>query len=125
MVNVLRLMKNLSQNSNDLLLVEDIRLVRRAEEAYKKGIEVILKTQYRQQGVLTVWCAQHDELTMEPAGARSYELPSLSGSESAGVVLLLMEIENPPPEVVMAIQSAVSWFEKNRIGFFCSVTETN
>jgi pectinesterase len=62
-----------------------------------------------------VWCAQHDEVTFEPAKARAYELPSLSGSESAGIVQLLMEIEKPDKEVVTAIKAAVTWFEKVKI----------
>jgi len=42
-------------------------------------------------------------------------LPSLSGGESAGIVLLLMSIDNPSPEIVDAIQSAVLWFDKSKI----------
>jgi PelA/Pel-15E family pectate lyase len=61
------------------------------------------------------WCAQHDEVTLEPAQARSYELPSISGSEGVGIVRFLMTIENPSPEVREAIESAVAWFEAVKI----------
>jgi len=50
-----------------------------------------------------------------PAKARAYELPSLSGKESAKIVLLLMSIENPSKEVVAAVEAAVAWFEKVKI----------
>ena len=38
--------------------------------ATAKGLDVIVKTQIRRDGVLTVWCAQHDETTLAPAWAR-------------------------------------------------------
>ena len=72
--------------------------------------DFILKTQIRQDGKLTAWCAQHDQKTLEPAWARSYEPPSLSGAESVGVVRFLMSIEEPTPEIVVAIEGAVAWF---------------
>lgn len=63
-----------------------------ARKAFDKGIECILRTQVRQNGELTVWCAQHDRITLEPCKARAYELPSLSGQESDNIVLLLMSL---------------------------------
>jgi PelA/Pel-15E family pectate lyase len=63
-----------------------------------------------QDGRLTAWCAQHDEVTLAPAWARKYEPPSLSGQESVGIVRLLMSVENPSPEIVAAIEGAVAWF---------------
>jgi PelA/Pel-15E family pectate lyase len=87
----------------------------RAQRAIDKGVQCILKTQVRQNGKLTVWCAQHDERTLAPAKARAYELPSLSGSESVGIVRFLMGIERPSPEVVQAVKAAVAWFDSSRI----------
>lgn len=83
--------------------------------AFDKGIDCILKTQYKQDGKLTVWCAQHDPVTLEPVKARAYELPSLSGQESDNVVILLMSLDNPSDEVKKAIESAVEWFRKVQI----------
>ena len=80
-----------------------------AAAAVQRGTDVILKTQVRQGGTLTAWCAQHDEKTLAPAWARAYEPPSLSGGESVGIVRFLMSIEKPTPEVVAAIEGAVSW----------------
>ena len=62
-----------------------------------------------------MWCAQHDETTLAPAKARSYELPSFSGSESVGITLLLMSIENPSEDIITAVHGAVQWFGNNKI----------
>lgn len=42
-------------------------------------------------------------------------MPSLSGKESAQIVLLLMTIETPSEDVKNSIQSAVKWFEDVKI----------
>ena len=42
-----------------------------AGRAFDAGIACILKCQIRVDGKLTVWCAQHDEMTLEPARRRS------------------------------------------------------
>jgi len=72
---------------------------------------------YKRQ-TLTSWCAQHDENTLLPVKARSYELPSLSGKESAQIVLLLMTIKNPSIKVKNTIETAVSWFETSKLTGF-------
>ncbi len=87
----------------------------KAQQALQRGIECILKTQVKMNGKLTVWCAQHDEKTLAPAKARSYELPSLSGSESVGVVKFLMGIDHPSNEVIAAVKGAVEWFRNSTI----------
>lgn len=87
----------------------------RAQAAIEKAVDVILKTQIVQAGKPTVWCAQHHERTLEPAKARSYELPSLSGSESVGIVRFLMGVERPSPRIVAAVKGAVAWFESVKI----------
>jgi PelA/Pel-15E family pectate lyase len=77
--------------------------------AIDKGIDYIVKAQIVQGGVKTVWCAQHDPTTFEAKGARSYELPSKSGKESAAVVGLLMT--QPQTAAVKAtVQAALTWY---------------
>ena len=90
-------------------------LVSKAKIAFNKGIQCYLKTQFIINGKPTIWCAQHDENTLAPAGARSYELPSLSGGESVGIIQQLMEIPDPSQEVVYAVKSAVEWLEAHKI----------
>ncbi|MBK0370749.1 pectate lyase [Flavobacterium agrisoli] len=89
--------------------------IKNCQVAFEKGISCILKTQYKQDGVLTAWCAQHDEVTFLPTNARAYELASLSGKESAKLVLLLMSIDRPSPEIVTAVTAADDWFRKVKI----------
>jgi pectinesterase len=116
MVKVMRFLKEIYRDQSDFSVLKlSDEQKRRATQAFDKGLECILKSQIRVNGKPTVWCAQHDEFTLAPAGARSYELPSLSGAESVGVVSLLMEIEQPTPEVINAVQSAVQWFESAKI----------
>ena len=87
----------------------------KVQTAFEKGIQCILKTQIYLDDKPSVWCAQHDKKTLAPAKARSYELESLSGSESAGIVQLLMSIDKPSKEIIAAVNGAVEWFEKNKI----------
>ena len=112
MVNIMELLKELRDNSGVYAIKPDQETIEKIKVAFDKGVDCIIKTQYKQNGVLTAWCAQHDENTFKPAKARAYELPSLSGAESAKIVLLLMSIENPSKEVISAINAAHTWFEK-------------
>ena len=82
----------------------------KARRAFDRGIACILACQIKVDGVLTAWCAQHDPVTLEPRPARAYELVSLSGGESAGVLCLLMSLDRPSPDVVRAIEAGVRWF---------------
>ena len=86
-------------------------LAANAAAAIERGIDCILATQIEADGQKTGWCAQHDEVTLAPAQARTYELPSLSGSEGAGLLRYLMTIENPSPEIIEAVEGAAAWFE--------------
>ncbi|OBQ52214.1 pectate lyase [Tamlana sp. s12] len=115
MVNILELLKALKEQSDELSITLSPDLSSRVEEAFNKGIDCILKTQYKQNGVLTAWCAQYDEHSLEPAKARSYELPSLSGKESANIVSLLMSIDKPSSEIINAVNKAVAWFQLVKI----------
>ena len=115
MVNILNVLKHCIDKTDYYSIKPPESTIERAKIAFDKGIDCILKTQYKQNGVLTAWCAQHDEVTLLPANARAYELASLSGKESAKIVLLLMSIENQSPEIITAVNSAVTWFEKTKI----------
>ncbi|WP_378187353.1 pectate lyase [Aquimarina sp. W85] len=115
MVNILNLLKELKNETEYYSIELSTKQLEKVSLAFQKGIDCILKTQYKQNGMRTVWCAQHDATTLAPTKARSYELPSLSGAESAQITLLLMSIKNPSNEIIKAIHSAVAWFEKTKI----------
>lgn len=110
MVNALVVLREVSTGAAPYAFVDAARRAK-AADAVKRGIACILRTQIKQDGKLTSWCAQHDETTFAPAWARNFEPPSLSGDESVGVVRFLMGIENPSAEVKAAIEGAISWFK--------------
>lgn len=109
MINALELLRDVAQGRAPFGFVDAARSAK-AAAAVDRGIDCILRTQIKQDGKLTVWCAQHDEMTLAPAWARKYEPPSLSGAESVGIVRFLLSIEHPSGEVIAAIEGAVAWF---------------
>lgn len=108
MVNVLKLLRDVSAGEGPYGFVDQERRDK-ASAAAERGIDVILRSQVKQGGQPTAWCAQHDEETLQPAWARAYEPPSLSGGESVGIVRFLMSIDEPAPDIVAAIEGAVRW----------------
>ena len=93
----------------------DARIRQRGRDAFDRGVACILACQIRVKGKKTAWCAQHDRETLEPRGARSYEHPSISGHESAGIILLLMSIREPSTSVRESVRAAVEWYEQSRL----------
>lgn len=87
----------------------------RCREAFDRGVQCILDCQIKTNGVLTAWCQQHDEKSLAPAAARSYELPSISGGESPEIVLLLMSLDRPDERVKESVRRAVAWMEASKI----------
>ncbi len=115
MVNILNMFKEIKDKTDFFSIPVPEEIIKMTEISFNKGIDCIIKTQYKQNGILTAWCAQHDRETLEPAKARAYELPSLSGKESAKITLLLMSIKNPSKEIITAIETSTAWFEKTKI----------
>lgn len=113
MVRVMEFVREVAREDAYAFVEPPIRAASQA--AFDRGLDCILKCQIVVDGRRTVWCAQHDEQTFAPAKARSYELPSFSGSESVGIVRLLMSVEQPSPEVKAAVEGAVAWFEAHKL----------
>ena len=123
MINVMNVLQDVANKQNDLDVI-DPALAQPAAKAVSKGIECILKTQIKVnarpddpvgRGRLTGWCQQYDEITLKPAKARAYELPSISGFESANIVLFLMSQPGPSQEIKNAITAAVEWLQLVKI----------
>jgi PelA/Pel-15E family pectate lyase len=84
---------------------------RRANDAIASATRMILRAHIRVDGRLTGWCAQHDEVTLEPRPGRRYEHPSISGSETVGIVRFLMR-RAPDEAIVAAVDAAVDWLRR-------------
>ena len=116
MVNTLTMLRDMATQKepyqDDLT---DKKLRRQMTAAFNKGIDCILATQIETDGEPTVWCQQHDRVTMKPAPARAFELPSYCTQESASIVQLLMELPNPDERVKKAIHAAMRWFDKYKL----------
>ncbi len=93
----------------------DSSLRGKVKASFDKGIECILNCQIRENGKLTAWCQQHDNVTLRPRWARTFEPPSVSSFESSDIVILLMSLNHPGERVRKAVQSAVKWFYDSRI----------
>ena len=105
----------ITYNDGAMTLKFGKQLKQKVSTAFDRGVDCILKTQVYLHGKPTVWCAQHDRNTLAPAKARSYELPSLSGAESVGIIMLLMSIDKPSPRILAAVDGAVAWLETHKI----------
>ncbi|MGL4993114.1 MAG: pectate lyase [Bacteroidales bacterium] len=117
MINVMDLMYDVMRKSEDFTFATDEQ-AKIAKLSFDLGVQCLINTQIVINGVPTVWCAQHDEQTLLPAKARAYELPSLSGAESVGIIRMLMKVKKPSPEVIRSIESAVKWLNDHKINGF-------
>lgn len=113
--NILKTLRSIYKNKapfDGLQLQETEK--QQAREAFDRGIECILNCQIRKNGVLTVWCQQHDEKTLAPTSARSFELASFTGShETADILEMLMDVSKPSDRIVEAVTAAVKWLEQH------------
>ncbi|MDP5272613.1 pectate lyase [Chengkuizengella axinellae] len=116
MVNVLELFDDILNEAypfDNGIVDEEVKM--QLQASLDSAIDYILNAQIEVNGKLTAWCAQHDPFTYEPTGARTYEHPSISGSESVGIVKFLMAIDNPSDEVTNAVKSALEWFDEVKL----------
>ncbi len=114
MVNVLNVLQDVVEKKNDLDIVDAAYIIK-CKEAVQKGIDCILKTQLKQNGKLTAWCAQYNAKTLQPEMARKFELVSLSGMESVGIIRFLMRMDNPSKEIINAVNGGALWLDKVKI----------
>jgi len=116
MVNIMNFLKDIYADVPEFVSLKIAPNTKdKARKAFDKGVDCVLKTQINVNSKPTVWCAQHHYKTLAPVKARSYELESFSGSESVGIVALLMDIDHPSAAVIAAVDGACTWFEQNKI----------
>ena len=113
MAGALRLLRDVAEKP-EFAFVDATRRAR-AKEGYDRGLRCTLDCQIVLDGKKTIWGGQHDPVTLEPRAARSFEPNGLCTRESAEVVHFLMSLSNPSPDVVEAIESAVTWFREAKI----------
>ncbi len=114
MTQVVDLLQDVAEGRGDVAALTPLR-GEAAAGAVTRAIALILDLQVRIDGVPTVWAAQYDEVTLVPATARSYELPSLASAESVSIVRLLMRQPTPSPRVIAAVEHAAAWFAAHGI----------
>ncbi|MCJ7842092.1 pectate lyase [Lederbergia sp. NSJ-179] len=115
MINVLEMMDQIVEKRYPFdsdLINEEYRT--KVQESIDLAVDYILHAQIEVDGKLLAWCAQHDPVTYEPRGARSYEHPSISGSESVGIIRYLMS--RPQTEKInQAVLGALEWFDEVKL----------
>lgn len=111
---IMQLLKDIKDAKPQYAFIE-LPLLKKLNAAYEKGLDCIVKTQIKEDGKLTAWCQQHDEVTLQPAWARKFEPAAICNKESADLVLFLMSIDHPSKEIITAVENAVLWFEDSKI----------
>jgi PelA/Pel-15E family pectate lyase len=114
MINLLGLLRDVAWGTNEFAFVP-LSARALAQDRARRGIDCLVATQIVVDGHRTVWCQQHDPLTLQPASGRNYEMPSQVSSESADIMLFLMSLPKPSPPIIAAVHAADAWFEKTKI----------
>jgi PelA/Pel-15E family pectate lyase len=86
-----------------------------AKMATHHALDCILATQVMVKGQRTVWAQQHDALTMVPVAGRNYEPAALSSGESADLLVYLMQLPDPSPAVIAAVNAGAAWLKSAAI----------
>jgi PelA/Pel-15E family pectate lyase len=111
LVHALQLLATVAARQEDYRFVPEA-LALEARGAVDRAVRLLLAMQVTTGGVRTGWGQQHDALTLLPAGARNYEPASLASHESGSVLLFLMRLPNPSPEVAAAVHAGAAWLQR-------------
>lgn len=114
MIHVLTLLRQVEKGRAPWAFVSD-DLRAQSKSAVRLGILCILRSQIIVDGKRTAWCAQHHAITLAPVNARAYELASISGGESVGILRFLMTLGKPAEDVRNAIDSGVAWLKHSQL----------
>ncbi|MEW5684540.1 MAG: pectate lyase [Pseudomonadota bacterium] len=104
MAATLGLLRDVAAGQGDYAFVEP-SLRREADGAWRRGLAALLAAQTPAGG----WPQQVDTLTLAPAGARNFEPAALTSAETADILLFLMALPAPSPEVVRAVHAGAAW----------------
>ena len=114
MIGIMKLFNKIVNRKEEFSFIQD-SLYTKINLAYKKGIDCILNCQIEENGKLTAWCQQHDNIDFRPQNARSFEPASICNGESSSIVKFLMSLENPDERIIKSINAAVNWLEESKI----------
>jgi len=110
MLQILQLLYSVANGERDFAFVSaDVRA--QARGSFDRGMNCLLEAQVKVDGKRTGWCQQYDAITLAPASARNYEMPSLASSESATIILFLMKLPEPTSDEVDAVHGGCAWFK--------------
>lgn len=90
-------------------------LRKQAAASADRALANILATQVVIHGHPTIWAQQHDALTLAPVAGRNFEPVALATGESADILLYLMHLPNPSPQVIASIHAAAAWLKSAAI----------
>ncbi|MCX8524271.1 pectate lyase [Chryseobacterium formosus] len=113
MINALTILYNVAEGKEGFDAVGQ-KLKEKSKIAVQKGLDCILKTQVMQNGKLSIWADQYNEVTLVPEKARAFEPMSLATGESVGILKFLM-MQPVTPEIEKSIRFAIQWFDESRI----------
>jgi PelA/Pel-15E family pectate lyase len=86
-------------------------LRQRSAAAAAKALDCILATQIMVKGRRTIWGQQHDPLTLAPVSARNFEPALPATGESADLLVYLMGLPDPSPQLQQAIRAGMQWLK--------------
>jgi PelA/Pel-15E family pectate lyase len=114
MIGVLNVFADAAQDAPHFRWLDDDRRGR-ARDAVRRGVDFILKSQIVVDGRPTGWCQQHDEITLAPRPARTFELASICPQETTEVTRFLMRVEPTSRPIQEAIDAAADWLAKTKL----------
>lgn len=114
MIGVMELLYKIKTHDSNYIFIPGEYLPK-VNKAVSKGIDCILNTQIIDTGKMTAWCQQHDNRTLKPQNARTFEPAAICNEESSEIVIFLMQINNPNERIKNSIESAVQWFKESAI----------
>jgi PelA/Pel-15E family pectate lyase len=111
MAHALELLATVAGREGDYRFVP-AALAGEAREATARGVRLLLAAQVVVDGARTGWGQQQDALTLALAGARNYEPAALASHESGSLLMFLMRLPDPSPEIVGAVHAGAAWLKR-------------
>lgn len=109
-----RLLGDIAEGKPDFTFVDQAQRGR-AKAGWSRALDCILAAQIRIGGKPMGWSQQHEALGLAATGARNFEPAALSSSETGEILVYLMGLQRPGPNVTAAIEGGVAWLKASVI----------